>query len=73
MTIAIIVSWTLCAILTATDVFSESSPARTDARSSVLSDSPWFRVPYPGIKIKLFKNINYDYNPYFYGNTIYVS
>ena len=47
--IAIAVSWILCAILTETNVFSEASKARTDTRSGVLSESPWFRVPYPGI------------------------
>ncbi|XP_046846238.1 solute carrier family 23 member 2-like [Xenia sp. Carnegie-2017] len=46
--IAIIVSWIFCAIFTETDVFSATSKARTDSRSSVLSQSPWFRVPYPG-------------------------
>ena len=47
--IAIATAWLFCLILTAAGVFSEGSEARTDARSAVLSDSPWFRVPYPGI------------------------
>jgi nucleobase transporter 1/2 len=39
--------WGLCAILTATGVFEDGSPARTDVRLSVMKDAPWFRVPYP--------------------------
>lgn len=40
--------WGLCAILTATNVFPEGHPARTDARLRVLTDSAWFYIPYPG-------------------------
>ncbi|XP_058119868.1 solute carrier family 23 member 2 [Anopheles ziemanni] len=46
LTIAIM--WTVCAILTATGVFPEGHPARTDVRLRVLQDAEWFRVPYPG-------------------------
>ncbi|XP_058055573.1 solute carrier family 23 member 2 [Anopheles bellator] len=46
LTIAIM--WTLCGILTATGVFPEGHPARTDVRLRVLQDAAWFRVPYPG-------------------------
>ena len=46
---AIATAWLFCLILTAAGVFNEGSKARTDARSAVLSDSPWFRIPYPGI------------------------
>ena len=48
-----IVSWGICAILTATDVL-PSDPkawgysARTDVRATVLEKARWFRFPYPG-------------------------
>ena len=50
---AVGVSWLLCYILTVTDVFPNDPEekgywARTDTRSEVLSESPWFYVPYPG-------------------------
>lgn len=40
--------WSLCAILTVTNVLEEGHPARTDARLRVLTDSAWFYIPYPG-------------------------
>lgn len=40
--------WGICVILTVTNVLKEGHPARTDARLSVLTDSAWFYVPYPG-------------------------
>ncbi|XP_053676187.1 solute carrier family 23 member 2 [Anopheles nili] len=46
LTIALM--WTVCGVLTATGVFPEGHPARTDVRLRVLQDAPWFRVPYPG-------------------------
>uniref|UniRef100_A0A182JHQ1 Xanthine/uracil transporter n=1 Tax=Anopheles atroparvus TaxID=41427 RepID=A0A182JHQ1_ANOAO len=46
LTIAIM--WTVCGVLTATGVFPEGHPARTDVRLRVLQDAEWFRVPYPG-------------------------
>ncbi|CAB3983632.1 solute carrier family 23 member 2-like isoform X1 [Paramuricea clavata] len=46
--IAIVTTWIFCVILTAAGVFDHNSSARTDVKSSVLADSPWFRVPYPG-------------------------
>ena len=49
MVIAIATAWLFCLILTAAGAFDKDSKARTDARSAVLSDSPWFRVPYPGM------------------------
>lgn len=51
--LAIAFSWILCAIITAAGGF-PSDPkipqymARTDARSAVLKEAKWFRVPYPG-------------------------
>ncbi|XP_053374414.1 solute carrier family 23 member 2-like isoform X2 [Mercenaria mercenaria] len=50
---AMIISWIICAILTATDVLPDDPKqwgysARTDIQSDVLSKSKWFRFPYPG-------------------------
>ncbi|XP_048507532.1 solute carrier family 23 member 2 [Athalia rosae] len=46
LTIAIM--WAICGILTITDSFPVGHPARTDVKIKILSDSPWFRIPYPG-------------------------
>ncbi|XP_023223235.1 solute carrier family 23 member 1-like isoform X2 [Centruroides sculpturatus] len=46
--LTIIISWLICATLTATNVFSNGNAARTDLRISALYNSPWFRFPYPG-------------------------
>ncbi|XP_028392387.1 solute carrier family 23 member 1-like [Dendronephthya gigantea] len=46
--IAIVTTWIFCAILTASGALDHNSSARTDTKSGVLEDSPWFRVPYPG-------------------------
>uniref|UniRef100_A0A0A1WXM8 Solute carrier family 23 member 2 n=1 Tax=Zeugodacus cucurbitae TaxID=28588 RepID=A0A0A1WXM8_ZEUCU len=45
LTIAIM--WGLCGILTATNVFEEGHPSRTDVRLKVLTNAKWFYVPYP--------------------------
>ena len=50
--LAVIVSWILCALLTATDAIPDdplhwSYHARTDVKSSVLDEARWFRIPYP--------------------------
>nr|XP_054767362.1 solute carrier family 23 member 1-like [Lytechinus pictus] len=50
---AILLSWAFTYILTVYNVFPDSPtvygyPARTDIRTSVLQDAPWFRFPYPG-------------------------
>ncbi|XP_045169652.2 solute carrier family 23 member 1-like [Mercenaria mercenaria] len=51
--ISIIVNWIICGILTKFDVI-ENDPdskgynARTDARSEIIADNPWFTFPYPG-------------------------
>ncbi|EDO43651.1 predicted protein [Nematostella vectensis] len=50
---AIVISWVVCVIITASGGF-PSSPtnsqymARTDARIDVLNKAKWFRFPYPG-------------------------
>ena len=41
-------AWIICFILTVTGVLSEDSAARTDKNLEILTDAPWFRVPYPG-------------------------
>ncbi|XP_055379183.1 solute carrier family 23 member 1 isoform X2 [Condylostylus longicornis] len=46
LTIAIM--WSLCGILTLTNVFEEGHPSRTDIRLRVLTDASWFYIPYPG-------------------------
>lgn len=45
--LSISIMWIVCLILTMTNVFEEGSQARTDVRIKVLSDAPWFRIPYP--------------------------
>ncbi|KAM9651307.1 solute carrier family 23 member 2-like isoform 3-T3 [Trichechus inunguis] len=51
--LALCISWLTCFGLTVTDVL-PSAPtayghlARTDTKGSVLSQAPWFRIPYPG-------------------------
>lgn len=46
--LTIIVMWAICAILTVTDALPVGHPARSDSKLKIISDSPWFRVPYPG-------------------------
>uniref|UniRef100_A0A2P2I708 Solute carrier family 23 member 1-like n=2 Tax=Hirondellea gigas TaxID=1518452 RepID=A0A2P2I708_9CRUS len=45
--LSILLSWLLCAILTAAGAFAEDSKARTDGAGELLAASPWIRVPYP--------------------------
>lgn len=46
--LAILIMWSLCAILTVSDVLEPGSPARTDVRLRILYEAPWLRFPYPG-------------------------
>ncbi|XP_046368354.2 solute carrier family 23 member 1-like [Haliotis rufescens] len=51
--LSIMLMWTICALLTVTDVFpddpgSVSYKARTDAKSSLVFRTPWLIFPYPG-------------------------
>lgn len=53
--LAMLMSWGLCGILTATNVFPLESDAhgyeaRTDIYPDTIEKAPWFRVPYPGTK-----------------------
>lgn len=45
--LGIAIMWIICGVLTATNVLVPGDPARTDARIRVLTDAPWFRIPYP--------------------------
>lgn len=45
--ITILLMWGLCAILTVTEVISESNGARTDRNIELLYKADWFRFPYP--------------------------
>ncbi|CRK87405.1 CLUMA_CG001207, isoform A [Clunio marinus] len=45
--LSIMIMWLICLLLTWTNVFQEGDQARTDVRLKVLTDAPWFRVPYP--------------------------
>ena len=54
--LAIILLWILCYLLTVTEVLPKDPSsygyyARTDIRISSILASPWFRVPYPGLKL----------------------
>lgn len=42
------ITWSLAAILTANDVFDEGSSCRTDSTRDVVSAVPFLRIPYPG-------------------------
>ena len=51
--LSIAIAWFVCLILTLTDVFPKDSKnygffARTDTKYTVIRDTPWIRVPYPG-------------------------
>jgi solute carrier family 23 (nucleobase transporter), member 1 len=45
--LSISIMWIICLICTMTDTFEVGSQARTDVRLQVLTDAPWFRIPYP--------------------------
>ena len=58
MLIAIMMGWGIAGILTASGVLTNDKSdnqykARTDARSEIISKTPWFYLPYPGIIIFL--------------------
>ena len=51
--LAVVVSWIICAIITAAGGFPSDSSvpqymARADARAAVVKEAKWFRIPYPG-------------------------
>ena len=45
--LTILLLWSVCGILTATDVFPEGDGGRTDLKLDLLHNSAWVRVPYP--------------------------
>ncbi|CAG7834205.1 unnamed protein product [Allacma fusca] len=45
--LAMAIVWSLCVILTVTDALPEGDPARTDIKTKIITQSEWFRVPYP--------------------------
>lgn len=45
--LAIIVTWSFGAILTASDVWEADNVCRTDSNREILTETPWFRIPYP--------------------------
>ncbi|KAK7071186.1 hypothetical protein SK128_010851, partial [Halocaridina rubra] len=45
--LAVVIAWVTCWALTATDVLPKGSHARTDLRLEIITESPWFRFPYP--------------------------
>ncbi|KIH68017.1 putative permease [Ancylostoma duodenale] len=49
--IAILAAWFICFLLTVTGLEPEEGEARTDKNHTmtVLTQSPWFQVPYPGV------------------------
>ncbi|CAJ0957224.1 unnamed protein product, partial [Mesorhabditis belari] len=48
--LGMLISWFICWILTASSLIDDYSPASTNnnATSGLVSDAPWFKVPYPG-------------------------
>ncbi|XP_043268108.1 solute carrier family 23 member 2 isoform X4 [Venturia canescens] len=46
--LTIVMMWIVCATLTVTDALPRGHPGRTDSKLQILTDSAWFRVPYPG-------------------------
>lgn len=50
--LALAICWVLCAILTACDVFSEDSLARTDGLGPKVAEANWFWIPYPGQELE---------------------
>ncbi|XP_066937423.1 solute carrier family 23 member 2-like isoform X2 [Macrobrachium rosenbergii] len=46
--LSIFISWSLCALLSAFNLFPVGSPARTDRTYTMVSEAPWVSFPYPG-------------------------
>ncbi|KAK4305485.1 hypothetical protein Pmani_022615 [Petrolisthes manimaculis] len=46
--LAVVLSWCLCVVLTLTDALPPHNKARTDLLTGLITDSPWFSLPYPG-------------------------
>ena len=50
---AMSIVWITCLILTKTGALEEGSYARTDLHPEVITEAPWFSVPYPCKNIKI--------------------
>lgn len=48
MLLAVVGAWGTCWALTYTETLPKESHARTDTRLHIITEAPWFRVPYPG-------------------------
>ena len=46
--ISLIIVWSLCGILTATDTLPEDDPARVTDLKKKIDETAWFYFPYPG-------------------------
>ncbi|XP_064103798.1 solute carrier family 23 member 1-like isoform X2 [Macrobrachium nipponense] len=46
--LSVIISWSLCALLSAFNLFPEGSPARTERTYAMVREAPWVSFPYPG-------------------------
>ncbi|XP_069971297.1 solute carrier family 23 member 2-like [Penaeus vannamei] len=46
--LAVVGAWGTCWALTYTETLPKESHARTDTRMQIVTEAPWFRVPYPG-------------------------
>ncbi|ROT85379.1 hypothetical protein C7M84_015655 [Penaeus vannamei] len=46
--LAVVGAWGTCWALTYTETLPKESHARTDTRMHIVTEAPWFRVPYPG-------------------------
>ncbi|GAB6030742.1 hypothetical protein CHUAL_007593 [Chamberlinius hualienensis] len=44
----ILIMWFVCYMLTINDTLPKGDKGRTDDKSDLIADSPWFRFPYPG-------------------------
>ena len=46
--LTIVAMWIICTLLTVTDALPPGHPGRADKKLKIITDSPWFRIPYPG-------------------------
>jgi len=65
--LSLVIMWSLCGILTATDSFPEGNAARVVNLTEKVSEANWFYFPYPGKrnarppnKILLLQDLNFS-------------